>query len=48
MSNLVQRVNLFPSPLFSHYQKGNEASADIEVADGAITVNGTMPYPLSA
>lgn len=41
MSNLVQRVNLFPSPLFSHYQKSNEASTDIEVADGVITVNGT-------
>lgn len=41
MSNLIQRVNLFPSPLFSHYQKSNEASTDIEVADGVITVNGT-------
>ena len=40
MSNLVQRVNLFPSPLFSHYQKSNEATTDIEVADGVITVNG--------
>lgn len=41
MSNLVQRVNLFPSPLFSHYQKSYEATTDIEVADGVITVNGT-------
>ena len=41
MSNLIQRVNLFPSPLFSHYQKSNEATTDIEVADGVITVNGT-------
>ena len=40
MSNLIQRVNLFPSPLFSHYQKSNEATTDIEVADGVITVNG--------
>lgn len=41
MSNLVQRVNLFPSPLFSHYQKSGEATTNIEVADGVITVNGT-------
>lgn len=39
--SLVIRKNLFPSPLFSHYQKSNEASTDIEVADGVITVNGT-------
>ena len=41
MSNLIQRVNLFPSPLFSHYQKSNEASTDIEVTDGVITITGT-------
>ena len=41
MSNLVIRKNLFPSPLFSHYQKSNEATTDIEVADGVITVNGS-------
>lgn len=40
MSNLIQRVNLFPSPLFSHYQKSEEATTDIEVADGVIAVNG--------
>lgn len=39
--SLVIRKNLFPSPLFSHYQKSNEATTDIEVADGVITVNGT-------
>lgn len=39
--SLVIRKNLFPSPLFSHYQKSNEVSTDIEVADGVITVNGT-------
>ena len=39
--SLVIRKNLFPSPLFSHYQKGYEADTDIEVADGVITVNGT-------
>ena len=40
MSNLIQRVNLFPSPLFSHYQKSGEATTDIEVDDGVITVKG--------
>lgn len=39
--SLVIRKNLFPSPLFSHYQKSGEATTDIEVADGVITVNGT-------
>lgn len=39
--SLVIRKNLFPSPLFSHYQKSIEATTDIEVADGVITVNGT-------
>lgn len=41
MSGLVIRKNLFPSPLFSHYQKSVIATTDIEVADGVITVNGT-------
>lgn len=39
--SLVIRKNLFPSPLFSHYQKSPEATTDIEVADGVITVSGT-------
>lgn len=39
--SLVIRKNLFPSPLFSHYGKSSEATTDIEVADGVITVNGT-------
>ena len=39
--SLVIRKNLFPSPLFSYYLKSNEATTDIEVADGVITVNGT-------
>lgn len=39
--SLVIRKNLFPSPLFSHYQKSSEATTNIEVADGVITVNGT-------
>ena len=38
--SLVIRKNLFPSPLFSHYQKSYEATTDIEVADGVITVSG--------
>lgn len=41
MSGLVIRKNMFPSPLFSHYRKSDEATTDIEVADGVITVNGT-------
>lgn len=40
MSGLVIRKNLFPSPLFSHYLKSDEATTDIEVTDGVITVNG--------
>lgn len=39
--SLVIRKNLFPSPLFSHYYKSGEATTDIEVTDGVITVNGT-------
>ena len=41
MSGLVIRKSMFPSPLFSHYRKSGEATTDIEVADGVITVNGT-------
>ena len=41
--SLVIRKNLFPSPLFSHYRKSGEATTNIEVADGVITVNGTDP-----
>ena len=39
--SLVIRKNLFPSPLFSHYRKSIEATTDVEVADGVITVSGT-------
>ena len=41
--SLVIRKNLFPSPLFSHYSESGEATTDIEVADGVITVNGPDP-----
>ena len=40
MSGLVIRENMFPSPSFSHYRKSDEATTDIEVTDGVITVNG--------
>ena len=40
MSNLIQRVNLFPSPLFSNYHKSDAATTNVQVADGVITVNG--------
>ena len=43
MSGLVIRKNMFPSPLFSHYRNGGEATTDVEVADGVITVNGDDP-----